>query len=90
MPSPTADACADNGAFVGAALAGDTGAVLVKQVLLPLHPAAAAAAAAAVVVAYLRDTVLCDPSHPLDKVTGIWPTLTARKYSQLSGKYGQG
>lgn len=75
MPSPTADVCAGNGAFAGADLAGDTGVVLAKQVFLPLHPGAAAA----VVVVYLPDTVPCDPSHPLDKVTGIWLTLTARK-----------
>lgn len=55
--SPSADDCAGSSAYAGAILAGDTGAEVVKQVLLPLYPAVA-------VGVYLRDTALHDPSHP--------------------------
>ena len=75
--SPSADDCAGSSIYAGAVLAGDTGAEVVKHVLLPLYPAVAVVA----VAVYLPDTALHDPSHPLGKVTGTWPTLTARKFA---------
>ena len=79
--SPSADDCAGSSAYAGAVLAGDTGAEVVKHVLLPLNPAVVAVVAVGV---YLPDTALHDPSHPLGKVTGIWPTLTARRNKCLA------
>ena len=74
VSSPSAGFCAGTGAYSGAVLVGDTGAVVAKQVGLPLYPAAVVAAVC------LRDIALCDPSHPWDKVTGTWLTVTATKF----------
>ena len=57
---------------MGAVPVGDTGALWVMQVVLPLSPVVAAVC--------LQDTVLHDPSHLWDKVTGTWLTATAGKY----------
>lgn len=71
--SPSAVFCADIGIYTGAVLAGDTGAVRVIQVGLPLSPADVAAVC-------WQDTVLLDPSRLWDKVIDTWLTVTARTY----------
>ena len=66
---------ADMGAYIGAVLACDVGAVMVKLMVLPRHPALVAVAA----VVCLLDTGPRDLLHPSDKGTGIWLTWPARK-----------
>ena len=66
---------ADMGAYIGAVLACDVGAEVVKLMVLPRHPALVAVAA----VVCLPDTGSRDLLHPSDKGTGIWLTWPARK-----------
>lgn len=61
---------ADMGAYIGAVLACDVGAVVVKLMVLPRHPALVAVAA----VVCLPDTGSRDLLHPSDKGTGTWLT----------------
>ena len=70
---------ADMGAYIGAVLACDVGAVVVKLMVLPRHPALVAVAA----VVGLPDTGPSDLLHPSDKGTGIWLTWTVSKQDTM-------
>ena len=82
VSSPSADFFADSGGYTGTVLVGDSGAEVVRQVGLPLYPVPAAVAAAC-----SQGTALRDPSHLWGKVTGTWPTVTAKNENEkLSSK----